>query len=83
MTGERVDEALAGAYWDLEIASRLAASGTPQDGLDLLRRNYVRDAVANPEAMRQIRELLPDGTPPAERGRASDDASQTTEAPDA
>jgi hypothetical protein len=51
------DETLAARYFDEEQAGRLRADGLPEDGIAHLRQRYITDAVANPEAVRQLREI--------------------------
>lgn len=50
------DEELVASYFDEQLAPGLRAAGTPADGIDHLRNNYVTGALANAEALRQIRE---------------------------
>lgn len=49
-------EWLAARYFDEEQAPGLRSDGMPPDGIAHLRQRYIRDAVANPEAVRQLRE---------------------------
>lgn len=51
------DEALAARYFDEEQAPGLRADGMPDEGITHLRLRYIADAAANPEAMRQLREM--------------------------
>lgn len=51
------DETLAARYFDENIGPGLQRDGMPEEGVAHLRRRYVTDAVANPEAVRQLREI--------------------------
>jgi hypothetical protein len=53
---EDFDRAIAATYWDAESAPPLRASGTPEEAVASLRRNYIRDVVRNPVAVEQLRE---------------------------
>lgn len=57
MDEERVtgDELLARRYFDQWILPGL--DGLPEDGITHLRERYVLDALADPEAVRQLREV--------------------------
>ena len=50
------DEALAARYFDEVIAPGLQRDGMPEEGIVHLRRRYARDAAANVEAARWLRE---------------------------
>lgn len=50
------DEALAFRYFDEHRALSFSRDGLPPEGVEYLRKQYVRAALANPEAMRQLRE---------------------------
>lgn len=51
------DETLAARYFDEEQAPGLRADGMPEDGVAHLRQRYITGALANPEAVRQLREI--------------------------
>jgi hypothetical protein len=51
------DEALAARYFDENIGPDLRQDGMPEEGVAYLRRRYITDAAASPEAARQLREI--------------------------
>ena len=57
--GGESDAAVAGQYWDAVHRERL--HGVPEQELSTLRARYIRDALANPEAIRQLREMRAGG----------------------
>lgn len=52
------DEDLAYRYFDEHQGPSLSRDGIPSEVVDSLRQRYVRDALANPEAVRQLRETV-------------------------
>ncbi len=50
-------ETLAARYFDEKIGPDLQRDGMPEEGVAHLRRQYIEGAVANPEAVRQLREI--------------------------
>jgi hypothetical protein len=55
------DAELAGRYFDEQQASGLRRDGMPEEGIAYLRQRYIHDACANPEAVRQLREMYAGG----------------------
>lgn len=51
-------EDLAAQYFDEEQAPGLRADGMPEEGIAHLRQRYIRDAAANPDAVRELRDLF-------------------------
>ncbi len=49
------DQVLAARFFDAVQMPGLVAAGLVEDGVQHLRRTYVRDAVTNPVALRQLR----------------------------
>jgi hypothetical protein len=49
-------EALAARYFNENEEPGLRRDGVPEEGIEHLRRRYVNDVVANPEALRQLAE---------------------------
>lgn len=54
------DEELAARYFDEELAGGLRNEGMPDDGIAHLRERYIKDAIANPIAVQQLREMYPE-----------------------
>lgn len=54
------DEERAGRYHDEHWAGRLTASGFPQSVIRMGRANYIISALANDEAVKQLREMYPE-----------------------
>jgi hypothetical protein len=50
------DLAMAERYWDAAFRATFVASGVPEEGLVHMRTYYAEGAIANPEAMKVIRE---------------------------
>jgi hypothetical protein len=48
---------LAGRYFTENIEPDVRSAGFPDDMIEAARARYIRDATANPEAMRQIRDM--------------------------
>lgn len=46
--------AIAEEYHEVMLEPGLRGSGVPEDGLAFLRRTYIRDASADPEAVEQL-----------------------------
>ncbi len=51
------DAELAARYWAEHQEPGLLRDGIPDDALASMRRRYIEDACANPEAVRQIRAM--------------------------
>lgn len=74
MSDVTVSDEQIGAYWDTHLA--YTWRGIPDDAIPGLRARYIADVKANPEALRQLAEImeptiLPPGTakcPPLRRG---------------
>lgn len=49
------DHRLAARYFAAEQEPGLRRDGLPADGIEHLRLTYIRDAAANPEALRELR----------------------------
>jgi hypothetical protein len=50
-------------YWTEMLKPSLEASGVPEDGLRHMREHYVKGALENPEAMRQILDWFKEKNP--------------------
>lgn len=47
-------------YFRYYLEEPLRNGRVPEDGIEHLRKQYVNDATANPEALKQLREIYPD-----------------------
>lgn len=50
-------EALAARHFDEKIGPEMRQDGMPEDGVAHLRQKCIEGAVANPAAVRQLREI--------------------------
>ncbi len=56
---------LAARFWDTDQQPGLARSGVPEHALAQMRADYIAGVQANPEAVRQLREMYDGGQAPA------------------